>query len=127
MPNHQSFTFRVKLVMVFFFVLSGVILTRTIFLQAVGDDRLERRAQAQCEQRQTLKLQRGVIADRQGSLLAVSLPMRSIYLVPQEVENPIDTAHVLARALRLKEEKLSPLITQGKNFLWLIHVDQTRK
>ena len=119
LPSHQSFTFRVKLVMMFFFVLGGVILTRSIYLQAVGDDRLERRAQAQYEQRQSLKLQRGVIQDRQGSLLAVSLPMRSIYVLPQEVENPTDTARALAKALQLKADKLAPLLHQGKNFLWL--------
>ncbi|MDX2471414.1 MAG: penicillin-binding transpeptidase domain-containing protein, partial [SAR324 cluster bacterium] len=50
---------------------------------------------------------------------AVSLPMSSIYVIPQEIENPYDAAGLVAALLGVNEAHLSEAMTSTKSFTWV--------
>ena len=113
------FMVRVRLVMGLFVLMGLVILGRSIYLQLFANQRLENRAERQYEQRKSLKMQRGPVVDRQGRPLAISLPMKSLYVVPQEVGNSLETAGVVSAVLKLNPDRLSAIFSGNQNFVWL--------
>lgn len=63
---------------------------------------------------------RGNIYDRNGNILAVNLPTKSIYVRPDEVSDIDATAKALALVLTgEKIEKISQKIRLGKTFVWI--------
>ncbi len=117
--NQTSFSFRVRLVRGLFLLLAAIALGRAIQLQVVEQESLEKRAARQYEQRQSIQLQRGPIVDRNGVPLAVSLPMQSLYAVPQEVENPLEIADLLSGVLHLEQNNLAAQLAGKASFIWL--------
>ncbi|MFP4629377.1 MAG: penicillin-binding transpeptidase domain-containing protein [Desulfohalobiaceae bacterium] len=63
--------------------------------------------------------QRGEIVDRQGRLLAKSLTVQSVFARPQEVEDPAQSAGVLARILDLPEPVVREDLKQDSSFVWI--------
>ncbi|MDX2471258.1 MAG: hypothetical protein QNL04_11860, partial [SAR324 cluster bacterium] len=72
--QQQAFVKRVKWVQAAFLIVAVVVFGRAVFLQLFENHRLEVKAERQYLQRKSLALQRGPISDRNGALLAVSLP-----------------------------------------------------
>ncbi len=81
------------------------------FLQSEGEARTLRNAK--------INAYRGVITDRNGELLAVSTPVKTIYANPQRID-PQELPE-LAKALNMKEAKLRARLTkyQNKQFVYL--------
>ncbi len=117
--QQQSFTKRVKWIQGVFLIVAAVVFGRAVFLQLFENRRLESKAERQYLQRKSLALQRGPILDRNGVLLAVSLPMSSIYVIPQEIENPYDASSLLSALLGINEAYLSEAMTSQKSFTWV--------
>ncbi|MFW6178861.1 MAG: hypothetical protein ACOC43_10930, partial [Desulfohalobiaceae bacterium] len=63
--------------------------------------------------------QRGEIVDRQGRLLAKSLTMQSVFARPQEIQDPAQSAGVLARILDLPEPVVREDLEQDSSFVWI--------
>ena len=83
------------------------------FLSAQGDDRHLRTVQ--------IPVNRGPITDRHGEPLAVSTPVDSIWVNPQEFRPSMDRLGELARALELEEDWLARRITSSmdREFVYL--------
>lgn len=63
---------------------------------------------------------RGNIYDRNGHILAVNLPTKSIYVRPDEIVDINETASALSVVLdEAKTEKLIQKISFGKTFVWI--------
>lgn len=62
---------------------------------------------------------RGVIYDRRGRELAVSLNVASVYVHPTLVIHPEQTAHTLARILELDPDEVLRRITRVSAFEWV--------
>ena len=78
---------------------------RLFYLQVVAHDELVSKAQEQQKVRRSLQARRGGIFDRLGRPLCVSVPAKSVYLVPKDVkpENVGRVAKVLAENLQLRD------------------------
>jgi cell division protein FtsI (penicillin-binding protein 3) len=64
--------------------------------------------------------QRGTITDRNGEILAVSLPVTALYANPREIEDPAAVARRLVRVLpQLDEERLAARLTGERQFAYL--------
>jgi cell division protein FtsI (penicillin-binding protein 3) len=63
---------------------------------------------------------RAMITDRNGEIMAVSLPTAALYANPREMIDPADAAHKLKLALpRLDEEQVRKRLTEEKQFVYL--------
>jgi cell division protein FtsI (penicillin-binding protein 3) len=84
------------------------------FLAKQGDDRSMRVVK--------IAAHRGAITDRNGEPLAVSTPVDSIWVNPQELNDNIDQLPKLARALKEDQQTLARRITSNldREFLYLV-------
>jgi cell division protein FtsI (penicillin-binding protein 3) len=63
---------------------------------------------------------RGAIADRNGEVLAVSLPVTALYANPREIENPAEAARRLVAVLpQLDAERVAARMTGERQFAYL--------
>ncbi|SFK43069.1 peptidoglycan D,D-transpeptidase FtsI family protein [Falsiroseomonas stagni] len=63
---------------------------------------------------------RGTIADRNGEILAVSLPVTALYANPQQIENPAEAARRLVRVLpQLDVERVTARLSGERQFAYI--------
>ena len=63
---------------------------------------------------------RAMITDRNGEILAISLPTAGLYANPKEMIDPADVAHKLKGVLpRLDEDVVRARLASGKQFVYL--------
>lgn len=126
--NQDIFT-RFLVIVAAFTVWLGVIGIRLVYLQVNQHEFLREKAVSQRRDKTKKKMMRGTIYDRSGRALAMSVKARSLFIDPQEVEDPAKLAEVLAFTLNLKKADLLKTIKrakeEGKRFVWLSRkVDQ---
>lgn len=66
-----------------------------------------------------VEAKRGIIYDRNGIELAVSVSTESVYAIPAEIRAPDETAAKLAAILNLDEEKLAAKLKRRQAFTWI--------
>ncbi|MGI6092583.1 MAG: stage V sporulation protein D [Veillonellaceae bacterium] len=66
-----------------------------------------------------VEAKRGVIYDRHGRELAVSVSTESVYAIPAEIRNAEETAAKLAAILNLDEDKLAAKLKKRQAFTWI--------
>lgn len=101
-----------------FFLLGG----RVFWLQFIQGAELSEKALQNRTRDTTLKAKRGIIYDRNGTELAISISADSIYVVPAEVKQSkkaTDTAHQLAEILEMDELKVYERITKNSDWEWV--------
>ena len=83
------------------------------FYQKQGDERFQREVE--------IATTRGMITDRNGEPLAVSTPVESVWVNPQELSKSPTGIRQLARALEVSEDELRRRVSQkaDKEFLWV--------
>jgi len=105
------------------FALLFVVFLRVGYLQVVKADHYQQASLDQRLRNNTIKADRGVIFDRDGNELALSVPSVTVFADPTYVVDPITTASTLASVLRLtpKEEKAlaKELAATDDNFVYV--------
>jgi len=112
---------RVTLVTVFFALVASSLLARAIYLQVLDKDFLNQQADTRHLRTEKITAHRGTITDRNGEPLAISTPVDSIWVNPQQFAPEIDSVPQLARALGIDSQTLMRRITRSmdKEFLYL--------
>jgi len=123
MSNHDNWSFRRQLVMLFFALLGGALMARAAFLQIFDHEFY--RGQGDARQLRTVAIaaHRGNLLDRNGEPLAISTPIQTLWGVPGElVEQPAALREVAA-LLSLNYDKMfnrvSAAAAQGKEFVYI--------
>lgn len=98
-----------------------VIAGRLVQLQYLQQEKFAGKAIQQREFVEEIAARPGDIVDRHGRLLATTLSVRSLYLVPHKISDPTNVARMLAETLDLKTETLQERIAANsqKHFLWV--------
>lgn len=117
----RRFVARVTLVMAFFALVASSLVARAVHLQVLDKDFLNHQADSRHLRKEKIIAHRGAILDRNGEPLAISTPVDSVWVNPQEFSAAVDRIPELARALDLQPETLMRRITRSmdKEFLFL--------
>ncbi len=109
------------LMLVWSFLIGARLISRQVF--RYGD--FVKQATRQQQRTVDVSPRRGVIYDRNGQELAMSVPVDSVSAVPSEIPDQETTASILARVLHADPEDLLAKIKSGHNFAWIARkVDQ---
>lgn len=115
----KTFSQRVVWIRAFFLTISATIIVRALHLQVIERPSLERQAESQMNHSVAVKLRRGPIYDAERNILAVSLPLDSIFAIPSEVTNPAKAADQISRILRFDRDSLYRKLSADISFVWL--------
>lgn len=96
-----------------------LVIGRLFWLQVLDHHGLELRAQDQQQRLVTARAHRGAIFDRNLTPLAMSLPVRSLYANPRQIEHPARAARKLAAALNLSDSDLQQSLDSHRGFVWI--------
>jgi cell division protein FtsI (penicillin-binding protein 3) len=116
-----SFRWRAYLLMGLLGVCALALLWRAINLQLVDHGFLTKEGDARFSRVLAIAAHRGTITDRYGEPLAVSTPVDSIWVNPQELALATDQIPRLAGALKLERQELTRRVTSNldREFLYL--------
>jgi len=67
----------------------------------------------------TPPIRRGLISDRNGYILSMSIKSYSLFVNPEKIIAPAKTARILAEVLELPEKTILERITRKKRFVWI--------
>ena len=111
--------FKIGIIFIMFLVLFIALISRAFQLQVLSGKKLKTLAQRQHTTVLQLPPERGVIYDRNGEKLAVSIMANSVCADPSKIADPIRAAGQVAGFLNLDSQSVLKKISQPKNFCWL--------
>ena len=119
--SYESFSFNVRLLTVMGVVglVLVAVLGRTFYLQILQGPAFEERARTQQQRTVKLEPRRGKIYDRKGRILAVSVPVGSLYTNPSQLKHRKRVAKQLAPVLKTSSRKLAARLKSKAPFLWI--------
>ncbi len=110
---------RSRLAMFFLFCLFVAIGVRAFWLQALSTDFLQRQGASRYARTLDLPAVRGKITDRNGEVMASSLPVKAIWAIPDDVEADADKLRTLAQLLELPLPDLKKKLDSDRSFVYL--------
>lgn len=96
-----------------------VLVTRIGKVQLTDHHKYVQLAKQQQSKKIDMPARRGMILDRNGTKLAESLQLGSVYADPAEILDITYAAHQLSQVLKLKSSKLTNLLNKDKRFVWI--------
>ena len=108
---HQRVKNRLRITMVLFTVALVALIGRVVLLQTLQRDRYYAVSVDQRTRVNIVRAARGVIFDRKGNELALSVPSTTVYADPRYMTNPAETGHALAVAMAYTPEQEAKLIS----------------
>ena len=110
---------RIGIICIMFLVLFIALISRAFQLQVLSGKKLKTLAQRQHTTMLQLPPERGVIYDRNGEKLAVSIMANSVCADPSKIADPVRASRQVAGILNLDNQSVLKRISQPKNFCWL--------
>jgi len=111
---------RSRLVLFVLFAAFAALAVRAVWLQGVSDQFLQKQGKSRYERTLELPATRGRILDRNGAVLATSLPVRAIWGIPEDVlKSPPDKLRELARLLEMPDAELRKKLDSDRSFVYL--------
>ncbi len=110
---------RARIVLGFLLALYAVVIVRAFQIQVADGGAIRQRGKNQYCVRVPLIPKRGVILDRTGSELAVSISTKSIFVQPARLKDPAKVAALLSRRLSFPLPELRKLIESERSFVWV--------
>jgi cell division protein FtsI (penicillin-binding protein 3) len=107
--------FLVALVGLGFVVLAG----RAVYVQIVGTQFFQKQGEVRYARTLDLPASRGRITDRNGLILATSVPAPSLWAIPKDLEADKPQRRQLAKLLGMTGAELEARLAENTNFVWL--------
>jgi cell division protein FtsI (penicillin-binding protein 3) len=99
---------------------SCVLVARAVSIQIVDNEFYLAQGEKRYAHQQELQASRGRITDRNGALLATSIPVPSVWAIPKDVQATREQKRELARLLGLPAAEVErKLADRGARFAWL--------
>lgn len=119
MKKDKTLTHRLYILIAIMFLWAAVIGVRLYFLHVVESGDLKGRAVRQQQRVLDVSPRRGVIYDRNGNELAISIKVDSVFAVPDEIRNPLSTAKKLSSLTGIPRDELLERFESGRSFVWI--------
>ncbi len=110
---------RSKLVVVGLGLAFAVLIGRAVYVQAIGTQFFVKQGESRYARTLELPASRGRIVDRNGMILAASVPVPSVFAQPKEFDATPAQAAELARLLDMSLPELARRLKGNPNFVWL--------
>ncbi|HYF59313.1 MAG TPA: penicillin-binding protein 2 [Burkholderiaceae bacterium] len=92
---------------------------RAFWLQVWSNDFLQAQGKSRYERTLEIPANRGRIVDRNGAMLATSLPAKAVWADPDDVQAPRDKLVTLAKLLQMEQRELDRRLAEEKNYVYL--------
>ncbi|MBX9717153.1 MAG: penicillin-binding protein 2 [Burkholderiaceae bacterium] len=96
-----------------------VLLGRAVYVQAIGTDFYQKQGEIRYARTLDLSASRGRILDRNGQLMAASVPAPSLWAIPKDFKATPSERARLARMLGMTSRQLEDRLGDSTNFVWL--------
>lgn len=107
------------MIFMFFFILFVALLSRAFQLQVLSGQKLKKLAARQHTTVLQLQAERGIIYDRNGEKLAISIMADSVCADPSKIIDPVRTSKQIAEILNLDSQDVLKKLSSPKSFCWL--------
>jgi cell division protein FtsI (penicillin-binding protein 3) len=97
----------------------AVLIGRAAWIQIIHNDFFQQQGANRYERRIELQANRGRILDRNGELLASSVPSPSLWAIPKDLKATPEQVRELARLLKMPQADLQKRLKSNPNFVWL--------
>ena len=95
------------------------LLGRALYVQVIGADFFQRQGEIRYARTLELPASRGRILDRNGLILASSVPAASLWAIPKDLDADPAQRKRLARLLGMTPKDLADKLDDNPNFVWL--------
>jgi cell division protein FtsI (penicillin-binding protein 3) len=119
LDSKKCLKLRLVYVLIFFLILFIALLSRAFQLQVLSGEKLKNLAQRQHTATLQLQPERGMIYDRNGEKLAVSVLSDSVCADPTRIADPVTASRQIAGILNLDKQVVMKKILEPKSFCWL--------
>src|SRR4051812_24762912 len=110
---------RIYLLGAFLFLWLCAIGYRLVVLQVVRYGEFTQRASRQQQRTVEVSSRRGVIYDRNGHELAMTINVDSVFAVPSEIPDQANAANLIAHILKVEPKEVLAKIQGSRNFAWI--------
>jgi cell division protein FtsI (penicillin-binding protein 3) len=111
---------RSRVVLFVLFLAFFALIARALWLQGISNEFLQKQGASRYARTLELPSTRGKILDRNGQVLASSVPVRAIWGIPEDMqEAPPDKLQALAKLLNMKESDLAKRMNSDRSFVYL--------
>lgn len=108
-------------------MIASAVSGRAVYIQIIGDERLEKLSHRQFNSKMLVSVRRGLIVDRNKEPLAVNTEIQSLAANPLKIQNKKVMARLLAKALNIPAEKLLSKLKEKREFIWIKrHIDESK-
>ena len=95
------------------------LVVRSLYLQGINNDFLRGKGEARYERVLEIPATRGRIMDRQGDVLAISTPVKSIWAIPDDAKLQPAQTRQLAQLLDMDVRELTRKLASDKDFVYI--------
>jgi cell division protein FtsI (penicillin-binding protein 3) len=117
--SKERLKFRIIMIFMFLFILFVALISRAFQLQVLSGQKLKKLATRQHTTVLQLQAERGIIYDRNGEKLAISIMADSVCADPSKIIDPAATSRQIAKILNLESQDVFKKLSTPKNFCWL--------
>ena len=111
---------RSRVVLFVMFIAFVTLAGRALWLQGISTEFLQKQGESRYARTLELPATRGKITDRNGQVLASSIPVKAIWAIPDDVvDAPKEKLHALANLLDMSEGDLRKKFDSDRNFVYL--------
>ncbi len=112
---------RSKLVVFLLFMAFVALTGRAFWIQGPGNAFYQKQGESRYQRTLDLPATRGKILDRNGLVLATSLPVRAIWAIPESVPEDLDPAKIaaLGKLLGMTQKELRAKLSEDKTFVYV--------
>jgi cell division protein FtsI (penicillin-binding protein 3) len=110
---------RSRLIGLLLLVAFGLLAGRAFYLQAVNNDFLQEKGESRYRRDLEISASRGKVTDRNGKVLAISTPMKSIWAIPVDAKLNSQQTQQLAKALDADPKEMARKLASDKGFVYL--------
>ncbi|MBI2308761.1 MAG: penicillin-binding protein 2 [Rhodocyclales bacterium] len=97
----------------------GALVGRAFYLQIINNDFLQEKGDSRYRRDIEISASRGKVTDRNGDVLAISTPMKSIWAIPVDAKLSAEQLRALAGALDSDPKELARKLASDKGFVYL--------